>query len=150
MTEAELTAALKTVRHKLCTADKHVEGSFGEVEQAFLALASRPDFLSIGEWTQDKALNDLLNAYVQARTNNPKAQAQQIITVKIASQHLCHGAFQMAGLQGNYFWFSDIDQGLIVLHHKNGTQELSRMTGHATEPGELPPNKVLRGIEGLH
>lgn len=150
MTEAELTRALSSVRQLLQSADKHTEGSFSEVEDAFLLLANRPDFMSIGEFRQDKALNERLHAYVRARTNNPKAQAQQLITVKIASQHLCHGAFQMSGLQGNYLWFSDIDQGLIVLHHKDGTRELSRLTAHATEPGEIPPNKVLRGVDGLH
>lgn len=150
MTDTELTHELSRIRELLQSADKHTEGSFSKVTEAFLDLMHAPGFLERGEWVEDELLTQMLHAYARARTNNPAALATDVITVKLMPHQLCHGAFLVGGLQANYFWFGDIGQGIVVLMHKPGDYELARLTRRDIDPEIFGDATVLRGVEGLH
>lgn len=150
MTDTELTQELQRIREMLQSADKHTEGSFSKVTEAFLDLMHAPGFLARGEWVEDEILTSMLHAYAQSRTNNAGAKAAEIITVKLMPHELCHGAFRLGELQANYFWFGDIGQGIVVLMHKAGEYELARLTKRDVDPAIFGHAKVLRGVEGLH
>lgn len=115
------------------------EEDFGLIASTFLDVHEDPLFRQKGKKSKSTFLKEILVQMME--TKFPDSVFQIKIQVCLRKFQLYHGLVFFNGRPGNYFYFSDIQMGLLCLtEDMTGRMSYIRFTGAPVEPGGFTVN----------
>ena len=118
--------------------DQLVHGSdFQKTMNAFFDIAEQPGFLDHGHRVNQPRLRTVVELVGSQLFKKPKLE--NLLPVKIEAYHFVHGGGTLNGRMMNFFYFEDIDCGLMAVMMDSTTAQFARITCK-----ELPEGFELR------
>ena len=101
---------------------------FGDLMQSFVDdFANDPRFLKLGSSVRDPKLEVVLGELAGQVANGVKT-LDQVMLFRLPQYKFSHGAFFFGSWVGTFFYFEDIDRGLVALGDDSGPTHFARFT----------------------
>lgn len=118
-----LLKQIELLKMKLVNAE-----DFYEIQTHFMEkLADDREFMQLGKLKRHKQLEQVIALAVQKGLNFPTVTMQNMFFMQLPKQHFTHGTGLINGIAATYFYFSDIDVGLLTLYASPRTGGEMRM-----------------------
>lgn len=98
------------LKYRLQTASSHA----GVMRYFFKYFGDRPELIQKSEPHHDELLEKVLMITLQFTLNQPNPTLREPRFMRVPSEKMVHGGFQLPdGSVGSFFYFEDIDLGLV-------------------------------------
>jgi hypothetical protein len=102
---------LKTLKTKL----KEEKDDLGDIMSFFFdSTEANPEFLGRGKQSRDPLLDSILSEIAKTLFGK-NSKVQQALCVRLPDDQFIHGTCMIEGKMGNYFYFEDIEMGLVAI-----------------------------------
>lgn len=109
--EKDSLKLLSTLKMKMVQAN-----DFGKVMDYFFDHFGENDqFMRLGEPTRHELLEQVLAATAKQTLRTSKVQITNGFFIHLPEQQFLHGACQLNGRLSNFFYFEDIDSGMVAI-----------------------------------
>ncbi|GIV11071.1 MAG: hypothetical protein KatS3mg020_0562 [Fimbriimonadales bacterium] len=78
-------------------------------------FADHQAFVRMSEPTRNELIETVLPIVVQALLGQRNVAVVNLLQLRVPSQQLLHGGFMAGGAMGAFFYFEDLDEGLVGL-----------------------------------
>lgn len=132
---ARVQAAIRALRGALSEAD-----DLGKLFGRFMALTELRGFIELGTFGISPKSTAVLDLAAAGLPGAVHTQISNLVPTWIAEHSLTHGSCRVGGRLAAFFFFDDLQQGLIGVHDGGSTMRFARLTltqlpaGHALCP----------------
>lgn len=101
----------ETLRRKLQQEKNHS----AVMNYFFNHFADHAEFVQMSEPTRNELIETALPIVLQALLGQRYVAVQNLMQLRVPSQQMLHGGFMAGGAMGAFFYFEDLDMGLVGL-----------------------------------
>ncbi len=117
------------------------EENFNVISGTFFDIFNDPGFVQTGDKTENELLSGMIEKMVEHLF--PGAQMQIALIAHLPDYLFYHGLLFVNGLPCNFFYFSDIEMGMLtVTKDLEGQMSFIRFTGTQFAPGSFAVSRT--------
>jgi len=98
--------------------------TFGDTFSSFMDISEQPGFFSFGDKSQNPILEKIIETVLEQYFKTD-VKVSHLLIVEIKEHDFFHGPFFANGRMASFFFFEDIDVGMISIVMNPGTSETS-------------------------
>lgn len=110
---------LETLKEKLINCK-----DFREAFNYFFDLTENKQFIDMGRQVKYPALKQVLEKVGQQTIGNSNAKPTRFLIIRMKKNYFYHGAYFLDNRMVNYFYFKDIDMGMIAVASPTAINEV--------------------------